>query len=64
MNLPETLKVNRQIMALIESKHPDPPYLWSHNIEARYYEQLVLDTHKARQAMKAGGIAPLIDDQG
>jgi hypothetical protein len=64
MNLTDTLKTNNQIMALIESKHPEPAYSWPRNTETLYYERLVLDTHKARQAIKAGGLAPIIDDQG
>lgn len=63
MNIQQTLAINKKIMTLIEQKRPDPYYLWPRNLEARYYEQLVLDNHKAAQAMKAGGIAPLIDDQ-
>jgi hypothetical protein len=64
MNLADTLKTNNQIMALIESKHPEPAYLCPRNTEAPYYKHLVLDTRKARQALKHGGLAPVIDDQG
>jgi hypothetical protein len=61
MDLQQTMTVNKQIMTLIESKHPEPAYTWPRNVETAYYERLVLDTHKARQALKAGGLAPLLD---
>jgi hypothetical protein len=50
-------------MSLIDKKHPNPPYLWPDSIEKTYWEHLLRDTRKAAQALKAGGIAPLIDDQ-
>lgn len=64
MNLLRTITINQQIIALILSKRDDPPSLWPKGPELTYYERLVIDTDKARLALKAGGLAPIIDEPG
>jgi hypothetical protein len=61
MNLQETVKVNKRILALIESKYTEPPSLWPTSPESRYYGHLLKDTQKAEEALKHEGLAPAID---
>lgn len=57
MDLMATVKVNRQILKLISSKHDQffPGAYSSH--EARYYAKLNRDTIQAEEALKHGGLA-------
>lgn len=47
MNLVTTIKVNKQIMALIKSKYPDDFPLAYHGTDAIYYERLAAGIVKA-----------------
>ena len=63
MNLQETVKINKRILALIKSKYEDPPSLWPRGLESRYYDHLSRDTQKAEEALKHGGLILVIDEE-
>jgi hypothetical protein len=58
MDLPETVRVNRRILALIASKYTDPAWTIVNTMETRYYIRLHEETLRAEQALEHGGIAP------
>ena len=58
MDLQKTVKVNLQILHLIETKYQDPPSLWPKGVETRYYAKLLQHTHQAVDALRHGGLAP------
>ena len=57
MDLKQTIITNRNILALIESKYPDPPSCWPQTPESRYYTKLLQDTQHAQEALRHGGLA-------
>lgn len=57
MTLQDTIKINTQILKLIEAKHDDMPSLWNTSPETRYYKQLLAETDVARSALEHGGLA-------
>lgn len=61
MNLQATVKTNKRILALIESKYEKMPSLWAKNPETTYYYCLLRDTERAEAAIEHGGLAPIRD---
>lgn len=53
MNLKDTIKINKKIMALIKSKHSEDFPGVSTTPEARYYRRLALDTEEAESYLEA-----------
>lgn len=62
MDLSATIKINKQILALIESKYSEPPSLWPTSPESQYYNHLVKDTQKAEEALKHEGLSPIVEE--
>jgi len=63
MDLKDTVKINTQILKLIESKHDDMPSLWPNSPETTYYKCLLADTALAISAIDHGGLAHHHPDQ-
>ena len=62
MNLQETIKINKEILALMESKYEGPFPTWSTGPESRYYNYLLRDTQKAEESLKHGGLVSVKDE--
>jgi len=59
MNLQQTIKINKLIMALISSKYPDISFVNNKSFEARYFVKLVEDTKVAQSALNHKGLAEI-----
>jgi hypothetical protein len=53
VKLQDTVEVNREIMRLIRSKHPENPRIEWDPGELAYYNQLKAETEKASQYLEA-----------
>jgi len=57
MDLETTIKINEEILKLIERKYGSQfDDTWPRNTETTYYRRLVADTDKAKLALKPGGL--------
>ena len=56
MNLPDTIALNQKLLALIETKYLDPPYLWPRGPDRTYYNHVLKDTTQAQIVLKRTGI--------
>lgn len=62
MDLQQAVKINRQILRLMQSKY-DQFFPGAYNTpEARYYKLLERDTFQAEEALKHGGLTLLPDE--
>jgi len=57
VDLQATVKINRQILKLIASKHGQFFQGACSSAEARYYQRLKRDTIQGEEALKHGGLA-------